>query len=58
MSAVMHSDLIIVLDEGRIIQSGKHDELVNIDGWYKEMFERQQLEELALARGDLDGTKN
>jgi ABC-type multidrug transport system fused ATPase/permease subunit len=46
MSAVMHSDLIIVLDEGRIIQSGKHDELVNIDGWYKEMFERQQLEEL------------
>ncbi|MFD4707883.1 ABC transporter transmembrane domain-containing protein [Gottfriedia sp. NPDC058432] len=46
MSAVMHSDLIIVLDEGRIIQRGKHDELVQIDGWYKEMFERQQLEEL------------
>ncbi|PGM57457.1 ABC transporter transmembrane domain-containing protein [Bacillus sp. AFS053548] len=46
MSAVMHSDLIIVLDEGRIIQRGKHEDLVQIDGWYKEMFERQQLEEL------------
>ncbi|QKE72709.1 ATP-binding cassette domain-containing protein [Arthrobacter citreus] len=46
MSAVMHSDLIIVIDEGRIIQRGMHEELVQIDGWYKEMFERQQLEEL------------
>ncbi|PGS46829.1 ABC transporter transmembrane domain-containing protein [Bacillus sp. AFS041924] len=46
MSAVMHSDLIIVIDEGKIIQRGKHEDLVQIDGWYKEMFERQQLEEL------------
>ncbi|XZF77639.1 ABC transporter transmembrane domain-containing protein [Bacillus sp. AL-1R] len=46
LSAVMHSDLIIVLDEGKIIQRGTHDQLVQIDGWYKEMFERQQLEEL------------
>ena len=46
MSAVMHSDLIIVLDEGEIIQKGTHEDLVNIEGWYKEMFERQQLEEL------------
>ncbi|MEE6449310.1 ABC transporter transmembrane domain-containing protein [Gottfriedia acidiceleris] len=46
MSAVMHSDLIIVLDEGRIIQRGIHEDLVQIDGWYKEMFQRQQLEEL------------
>ena len=51
MSAVMHSDLIIVLDEGKIIQRGKHEELVQMDGWYKEMFERQQLEELVQQGG-------
>lgn len=46
LSAIGHADLIIVLDEGTIIQKGTHDELMRTEGWYKSMFLRQQLEEL------------
>ncbi|UAC49497.1 ATP-binding cassette domain-containing protein [Bacillus aquiflavi] len=46
LSAIQHADLILVLDEGRIIQRGTHEELMDEDGWYKEMYLRQQLEEL------------
>ncbi len=44
LSAVEHADQILVLDEGKIIQSGTHAELIGADGWYKEQYERQQLE--------------
>ncbi len=33
----MHADEIIVLDDGRITERGTHDELIEQDGWYKEM---------------------
>jgi ATP-binding cassette, subfamily B, multidrug efflux pump len=46
LSAIQHSNLILVLDEGRIIERGNHAQLMEHDGWYKEMFLRQQLEEL------------
>ena len=35
---------IIVVDEGRIIERGTHDELIELNGWYKRMFDYQQLE--------------
>ncbi|WP_211748977.1 ABC transporter ATP-binding protein [Paenibacillus sp. Marseille-Q4541] len=34
ISAVKHADLIIVMDEGRIVQRGKHEELLNEPGQY------------------------
>ena len=38
------SDYVYVLDEGKIIQKGSHEELVNINGYYKELYSKQLLE--------------
>lgn len=44
LSSVMHANEIIVVDEGKIIERGTHEELVALNGWYKRMYDYQQLE--------------
>jgi len=45
ISAVLHADLVLVLEEGRIVQRGRHDDLIREDGPYARLLRRQLLEE-------------
>jgi ATP-binding cassette subfamily B protein len=45
ISSLLEFDKIIVLDEGRIAETGTHESLMATKGLYCEMFERQQQEE-------------
>ncbi|AID41839.1 ABC transporter transmembrane domain-containing protein [Staphylococcus xylosus] len=44
MSAVKHADLIIVMDEGEIIERGHHESLMQQRGWYYETYQAQALQ--------------
>ncbi|GIO61048.1 ABC transporter ATP-binding protein [Paenibacillus cineris] len=44
LSAIEHADWIVVLDEGAIVEQGTHAQLLSKGGWYREQFERQQVE--------------
>jgi ATP-binding cassette subfamily B protein len=46
VSTVKHADRIIVLDGGKIMETGTHDDLLNRKGLYYELYERQLMEEL------------
>ena len=45
ISTVRHADQILVLDQGRIVERGCHDELVASQGVYAALHRRQLLEE-------------
>ena len=41
LSTVREADSILVLDKGRVIEQGSHDELMEIQGSYYELFQKQ-----------------
>ncbi|MBD1372090.1 peptidase domain-containing ABC transporter [Hazenella sp. IB182357] len=44
LSTVMNADLIIVMDEGRIVEKGTHESLLQKEGFYEKFFSKQMLE--------------
>ena len=59
LSTIRRADQILVIDEGRIVERGRHEELLALEGLYHELYTRQHgLEQnlfLAPGEGDADG---
>jgi ATP-binding cassette subfamily B protein len=49
LSAAAACDRIMVLDQGQLVQQGHHAELLNLDGTYRRLWEREQVERLQVA---------
>ena len=43
LSTIRHADLILVMDSGRIVERGTHDELIAKKGVYSKLCEMQQM---------------
>jgi ATP-binding cassette subfamily B protein len=48
IQSVMNADLILVLDKGRVVQAGKHEQLLEQDGIYRQIYEIQTRIEVEL----------
>ena len=44
ISSIKHSDKILVIENGRIIQKGDHKKLLNEKGYYSELYKKQNTE--------------
>ena len=61
LSTIRDADVILVLDDGRVVQTGTHEQLINSDGLFRKLYdplwardkEKQEEEELrALAEAE------
>lgn len=43
LSTIRHADEIIVLNEGKIVERGKHEDLINLNGYYRKLHDMQAL---------------
>ncbi len=43
LSTIRNADMICVMHEGRIVEKGKHEELIALDGYYKKLYDMQAL---------------
>ena len=50
IQSVMNADLILVLDKGRIVQRGTHDQLVAQEGIYRQIYDKQARIEVELEK--------
>ena len=41
VSSAKNADKIIVLEDGKVLQEGTHNQLIEIDGYYKELYLNQ-----------------
>jgi ATP-binding cassette subfamily B protein len=55
ISTVRHADFIVVLDDGRIVERGSHEELLAAGGLYADLYQKQLLNEALEARGADEG---
>jgi ATP-binding cassette subfamily B protein len=59
IQSVMNADLILVLENGRIVQRGRHEELLSEEGLYRRIYDLQTRIEVEVERevGGLEGTE-
>lgn len=53
VSAIVSCDIIIVLDQGKIVEQGTHEELIKLNGYYNKIFQSQLLAKKEVSGGDL-----
>lgn len=43
LSTIVNSDVIVVMENGKVVETGKHEELIGIDGVYKKLYDIQNV---------------